>query len=349
MTDTRNVLLLGQLHYVPVQFLSLRNLDLRPHQVDAGHHFGNRVLYLNAWVHLDEVPLFGIHVVQELHGAGVVVLDVLSQFHGRCAKLAAHSFIQRHAGGDFHNLLVPPLHGAIALVQVQHVAVLVTQNLHFNVLGTRYVFLKEHCGITKRPISLAASFIEQPLQILGLVYHAHAASAAAKGRLDDQREPNVFGHLHRLGAGGDGVICAGQNRHTSRLGQRACLGLVTHLAQQLRAWPHKGKPSLGASLGKVSVLRQKSVAGMDVIHPALLSHLHDALNVQIRAHRALAHTHQIGFIRLKTVHSQTILLRVDCHGAHVHLRGGAENADGDLAAVGRHQFHRPLCRRFSLL
>ena len=40
VTDTRNVLLLGQLHYLPVQFLSLRNLDLRPHQVDAGHHFG---------------------------------------------------------------------------------------------------------------------------------------------------------------------------------------------------------------------------------------------------------------------------------------------------------------------
>ena len=274
---------------------------------------------------------------------------MLSQFHGRCAKLAAHRFIQRHAGGNLHHLLVPSLNGAIALVQVQHVAVLVTQNLHFNVLGTRYVFLKEHCGITKRPISLAASFIEQPLQILGLVHHTHAASAAAKGRFDDQREPNVFGHLHRLGAGGDGIIGAGQNWHAGCLGQRTRLSFVAHLAQQLRAWPHKGESCLGAGLGKVGVLRKKSVAGMDVIHPALLGHLHDALNIQIRAHRALAHTHQIGFIRLETVHSQTILLRVYCHGAHVHLRGGAENTDGDLAAVGRHQFHRPICRWFSLL
>ena len=111
-----HVLLLGQLHHVPVQFLPLRHLDLRPHQINAGHHFRNRVLHLNARVHLDEVPLFGIHVVQELHRAGVVVLDVLGQFHGRRAQLAAHRFIQRHTGGNLHHLLMAPLHGAIALV-----------------------------------------------------------------------------------------------------------------------------------------------------------------------------------------------------------------------------------------
>ena len=189
-----------------MQVLPLRHLNLRPHQIDTRHHFRDRVLHLNAWVHLDEEPFLGIHVVQELHGAGIVVLDVLGQFHGGRAKLATHGFIQRHAGGNLHYLLVPPLHGTIALVQVHHVAVLVAQNLHFNMLGSRHVFFEEHSRVAKRAIGFAAGFIEQSLQIFGLVHHAHPSATAAKGRLDDQRETNFLSHLYRLGAGGDGVI-----------------------------------------------------------------------------------------------------------------------------------------------
>ena len=181
----RHVLLLGQLHHFTVQFAALRHLNLRPHEVDTGHHFRDRVLHLNARVHLDEVPLLGIHVVQELHRTGVVVPNVLGQLHGRGAQLAAHRFIQRHTGGNFHHLLVAALHRAIALVQMQNVAVLVTQNLHFDVLGARHVFLEEHRRVAKGAIGLAAGFIEQPLQILGLVHHAHTAPATAEGRLDD--------------------------------------------------------------------------------------------------------------------------------------------------------------------
>ena len=227
---------------------------------------------------------------------------------------------------------------------MQNVPVLITQNLDFDVLGARHVFFEEHRRVAKGAIGLAAGFIEQPLQILGLVHHAHATAATAKGGLDDQRKADVLGHLHRFGAGGDGIIGAGQNRHAGRLGQGARLGLVAHFAQQFGARSDKRNAHLRTGLGKVGVLRQKSVAGMDEVYPAFLGHLHNAVDVQIRPHRPLAHANEIGLIRLESVHRQPVFLRVNGHRAHVHLRGGAENTDGNLTAIGRHQFHRAIGR-----
>jgi hypothetical protein len=46
--------------------------DLLAHQVDAGHRLGDRMLDLQAGVHLDEVELAVLE--QELQGAGAAVL-----------------------------------------------------------------------------------------------------------------------------------------------------------------------------------------------------------------------------------------------------------------------------------
>jgi hypothetical protein len=64
----------------------------------------------------------------------------------------------RNARRDFDDLLVTTLHRAIALVQVQHVAVLVAENLHLDVLRARNVFSRNTAGLPNaRPASVCAS------------------------------------------------------------------------------------------------------------------------------------------------------------------------------------------------
>jgi hypothetical protein len=47
----------------------------------------------------------------------------------------------------------------------------------------------------------------------------------------------------------------------------------------------------------------------------------------------------IGLVRLETVHAEkAVLLRVNGDGAKPEFRGRANDADGDLAAVGDEQF-----------
>ena len=89
---------------------TLRHLDLRPHQVDPGHHFGDRMFHLDARVDLDEKPLARIGIHQELHRAGVIVAGRARQTHRGIGQGAAQRRIERNRGRHFHHLLMTALH-----------------------------------------------------------------------------------------------------------------------------------------------------------------------------------------------------------------------------------------------
>ena len=52
------------------------DLDLRLHDIDRGDFLGDGVFDLNPWVHFDEIPLARFDIDEELHGAGVGVVDL---------------------------------------------------------------------------------------------------------------------------------------------------------------------------------------------------------------------------------------------------------------------------------
>ena len=245
---------------------------------------------------------------------------------------------QAEAGRDLDDLLVAALHRAIALVQVNHVAVLVAEDLHLDVLGARNVFFEEHGRIAEGAFGFRLRLVEQAGQVAGLVHDAHAASAAAEGGLDDQRETDCLRDLQRLVAVGNGFFGAGQDGHVDFLRERAGGGLVAHHVEQLRSRPDEGDAGLGAGAGEFGILGEKSVAGMDGVDARFLGHRDDALDVEIRGDRALALADEIGLVRLEAMDAEAVLLGVNGDGAQAQFGAGAENADGDFAAVGRHQF-----------
>ena len=126
-----------------LQGLPRRDAHLARHEVDVGDLLGDRVLHLDAGVHLDEVVV-AVAVEQELDGAGVDVADLLGELHGvRADRLAG---LRRQVRGrrDLDDLLVPALHRAVALEQVHDVPGAVGEDLHLDVPRVDHGLLEDH-------------------------------------------------------------------------------------------------------------------------------------------------------------------------------------------------------------
>ena len=120
------------------QALARRHAELQLDEVEARHHLGHGVLHLEARVHLEEeeVPA---RVGDELARPRAHVADVLHDAQrrleerppARLARLAREEGRRRRRLLD--DLLVAPLHAALALAERVGAAVRVAEHLHLDV------------------------------------------------------------------------------------------------------------------------------------------------------------------------------------------------------------------------
>jgi hypothetical protein len=318
--------------------MTLRDEDLGADEVDAGDAFRDRMLDLDARVHLDEEPVVLIHVVEELDGAGVVVADAVGEFHGGVAKLFPDDRIEVHRGGDFDDFLVAALDGAIALVEVDDVAVLVAEDLHLDVLGSLDVAFEENGRVAEGVLRLGAGFREQAGELRWFFNHPHATPAATESRLDDEGETDLVRDRQGHVGIGDRLLGAGQDGDVEFVGERAGGGLVAHVFQKIRRGADEDDALTCAGAGEIRVFREEAVAGVDHRHALGLGEFHDALVVKVGSDRAFRRVELVGFVGLEAVDGKAVFLREDGNGAETELSGGAENPDRDFAAVGGHDF-----------
>ena len=119
----------------------------------------------------------------------------------------------------------------------------------------------------------------------------------------------------------------------ARCGQLARRAFVAQQLQQFRAGSDEGDAGPLAGARQSRIFRQEAVARMDGIHAFFLRQRDDAVHVQVGFHRPFALADQVSFIGLETVQGQAVLLRIDGHGAQAQFIGGAQDADGNFAAV----------------
>ncbi len=186
-----------------------RDLELPAHDVDARHELGDRVLDLDARVHLEEVPA-AVGREQELRRARADVADGLGEAQRRGAELAAQLAADAGRGRLLDDLLVAALHRAVALAEVQARAVRVAQDLHLDVARALDVALVDEAAVAERRLRLARRGLDRRRELAGLAHDAHAAAAAAGARLDEQRIADLVG-----------VGAARHDRHAGALGQLA--------------------------------------------------------------------------------------------------------------------------------
>ncbi len=125
------------------QRLARGDANLLLHQVEIGAHLGDRVLHLDAGVHLHEVE-GPVLVEQEFDRSRADVADRLRQPHGRISDVVPQCLIHGGAGRLLDQLLMAPLHRAVALAQVHDPTVRVAHDLDLDVARPREVLLDVH-------------------------------------------------------------------------------------------------------------------------------------------------------------------------------------------------------------
>ena len=139
---------------------ALGDEDLALDDVDAGDDFGDGVFDLEAGVDLDEVEGAGLGVDEEFDGAGVLVADLTADAEGGFADGFSEFGVEVIGGGDFDDLLMPALDGAIAFVEVDEVAVLVAEELDLDMLGLADEAFEEDVGAAEGGLGFAAGLVE---------------------------------------------------------------------------------------------------------------------------------------------------------------------------------------------
>ena len=232
------------------------------HQIHSGDQLGDRVLHLDAGVHLNEVEL-PIRREHKFHRARSHIARGLGGGHGGRSHLGPQLGVQGPGGGFLHQLLAAALDGAVPLPQVDHMALGVRHNLKLNVPGVEDQLFQVHLPVAEAGDGLGLGGLVGPLQLLGGVHLAHAPASAAGGGLEQDGVSHLLSQLPGLLDALQGAVRAGHHGHPRLLGQGAGGRLAAHAADDVPGGTDVLKARLDAAVGKVRVLRQKAVARME--------------------------------------------------------------------------------------
>ncbi len=213
-----------------------------------------------------------------------------------------------------------PLHRAIPLPERQHGAVRIGKQLDLDVPRALDVALAEDRAVTERGFGLPLCGRERLVEAGGIADDAHAAAAAARSGLHDERIPDLvrFPRRHHGHAG----------LHGDSLGSQ----LVAAESQGLRRRADPGESGCRNGFREVRVLRQKPVARMDRVRSRLARGTQMLRRIEVRGDR----NRLAGRARVEGV---GVVGSGHRDGVELELAAGPEDAHGDLAAV-RHQ-HLP--------
>ena len=110
------------------------------------------MLHLHAGIHLDEEELAVL--VQKLERACAAITNLAAGFGATFADLVALARIEQRCGRFLDDLLVAALHRAVALAQIDRVAVLVGQHLELDMARVFQEFFHVHHGVIERGLRL---------------------------------------------------------------------------------------------------------------------------------------------------------------------------------------------------
>ena len=301
-------------------------------QIQPGDLLGDRMLHLQAGIDFHEVETT-VLPDDELHRAGVGVVDRVRGLHRRRAHRRAQLRGQERRGRFFQHLLVAPLRRAFALAQVDGMAVDIAEDLDLDVARMLDVALQQHAILAEGVLRLALAAFEAGGELACRAHDAHALAAAAMRGLDHQRIADAVGFaLQQVGR----LVFACVARHHRHAGgghQVLGAGLAAHLAHGCARRADEGDAGGRHRIGEVRVLGQEAVAGVDRLRAGFLRHLEDGVAAQVAVLRARA-ADAVGFVRQPHVLGIGVGLREHRHGADAQLARGTDHAAGDLAAVG---------------
>ena len=200
---------------------------------------------------------------------------------GDLADLRAQLVVDQRRRRLLDQLLVAALDRAVALAQVDDVAVLVGQHLDLDVARVGQVALEVDRRVGEELLALARGALERVLELVGLERDAEALAAAAAGGLDGDRVADVLGDLAASSTVSTGLGRARHDRHAGALHQLARPRLGAHRLDRRRGRADERDAGLLEPLGERRVLGQEAVAGVDGLGAGGLDDLHQLVDVEV--------------------------------------------------------------------
>ena len=305
---------------------------LLAHEIEAGHELGHRVLDLDARVHLEE-EVVPVAVEEALDRPGAPVADGPGRVHGDGADPLAQLRRDRGRRSLLDELLVAALNRAVALAQMDDGAVGVGEHLDLDVPGVLEEALHVDRVVGEVRLALAARRGQRALGLLGRADHLEPLASPAGGGLDRHgpavlvpERDDLVGRLDRIGRPRD-------HGDSGLLHQPPCSHLRAHGLDRLRRRADPDETRFLDRAREGGVLGQEPVAGVDRLGAGALGRVEHALLVQVALGRR-AGPEQVRLVRGGDVQRAPVGLRVDGDGGDLELAQRAEDADGDLPAIG---------------
>jgi hypothetical protein len=286
---------------------------------------------------------------RKLQRAGVGVASGAHRGDGCFAHPRPQIGVEQRRGRLLDDLLMAALHRALALKKMDGVAVVVAKDLELDVVGMLDQLLQVDAVVAKRVDRLAPRRLQRVGQLAGLGHDAHPLAAAARRRLDEHRIADRFSRCAQVGVGLAGLV-AGDDGHARRLHRRTRRRLRPHHAHRVPARADEGQPGRSHGVGEIGVLGEKAVAGVDGVAAARQRNFQDTVAAQVGVARGWW-ADEGRFIGQRHVQGAGVGVGVDGDGGDPHLLAGADNANGDLPAIGDQDFakHRRLRKNFRYL
>ncbi len=314
------------------------NANLPVDEIDAGDPFGNGVFDLEAGVHFEEIEV-AVLVGEELEGAGIRVIRGASDFEGGLADAVAELGMGEHEGRRrfLDDFLMASLDGAFALAEMDQVAVLVAEDLNFNVARAVDPFFEIDFTGTEGALRFTRSGTHGGGEIGFAFYEAHAFAAAAGRGFEKDGVADLGGELGKIGlrSRDDGGSGSGS--------ELASGGFRPHLFNGLPGGPDEFYAGFGTGAGKFGVFAEKAVAGMNGVGAGEAGGIEDPMVREIAFRRGSGPDGD-RFVGHLHVERAAIGFGKDGDAWDAEFAESAEDADGDLAAVRDQDFleHRSL-------
>ena len=174
-----------------------------------------------------------IFIHKELNSTRTSVVDSACDLERILADRLSLFISDAQSRCELNYLLVSSLYGTVSLIEMYNIAVLVAEDLHFDVLWLLDVFLDKYIAVSECLDSLVLSAVELRQQVLFLTDDPHSSSAAACSSLEHYRVTCRIRELDRIIVIADGSLNTRDARYAYLVSDHFGLDLITETVHHL--------------------------------------------------------------------------------------------------------------------
>ena len=229
------------------------------------------------------------------------------------------------------------LHRAFAFTEGNDAAVGIGEDLDFDVTRLFQIFFEIQAGVTEGVERFGGSVAPSGSEVGIAGDEAHAFSAAAGDRFQQNGIAHGLGESLSLFGLFDRLVGAGDSGNIGAARELAAGGFGAERFHGFGGRTDKDETGFFTGAGKRWIFGEEPVAGMNRVAAGAAGHVDQLVDAEITFAR-WSGTDGVGFVGETDMEGSAIGFAEDDDGADAKFAAGAEDANGDFAAIGDQDF-----------